>query len=473
VIDALEFEGSIIRINEQPAVVLPRAPNGYAIGNALTGDSVSLLAREQTSTDQPTRTTCVQGLANGIAVFPIAHRATIRFCVVPRAPRRSRPRVPERVPDAPTVARGWRTHLDQAVTLTLPDSSITRAYRCALRRLLLAIDGPDVSPAGGQVWSVADEALVATALARIGLGGHVAPLLIARMDDQRVDGWARREDASMPRNLASLRAVVALWTATRDATVAQSLYISSVRMAQWCSRRIERRGDARAARALKPLVTALADMARAAGKAETADEIDEFATTIEWHASREEESSGDEARVEAEAEAGDEQAVSRRGIDLAAILDHAVRDVAAGVPAGLTRVQTMPRHLSPAGSWPSFVHPRLGTGSGGLGDDPLLCARFVDAMRGIAVQEDATGRSLCVLPVHPDAWRGHSIDVARVPTFAGLLSYSVRWHGPHAALIWELDAPVGGAVRLSAPGLSQEWSTTASSGEALLPKREP
>jgi hypothetical protein len=76
------------------------------------------------------------------------------------------------------------------------------------------------------------------------------------------------------------------------------------------------------------------------------------------------------------------------------------------------------------------------------------------------------------LPVYPDAWRVQSIDIARVPTFAGSLSYSVRWHGRHAALIWELDAPVGGPVRLSAPGLSQEWSTTAPSGEALLVQRD-
>jgi hypothetical protein len=471
VIDALEFEGSTIRVNEQPVIVLPRVPSEYAVGNALLGDSVSRLAGAATTDDPPARTTCVQGLANGVGVFPLAHRATMRFYVVPRAPRRSHPRVPNRVPDAEAVARGWRTHLDQAASLSLPDDSIARAYRCALRRLLLAVDGPDVSPTGGQVWSVADEALLVRVLARIGLGSQVAPLLIGRMDDQRVDGWARREDASMPRNLAALGAVVAHWSATRDAAVAQSVYVPAVRLAQWCNRRIERQGDTDAARALTPLVSALADMARAAGHPETGDEIDEFATTIAWQAAREVEAEDDESLVTADGDQGD-QAVTRRGIDLAAILDRAADDVAAGVAAGLTRLQTMPRHLSPAGSWPSFVHPRLGTGSSGLGDDPRVCARFVDAMRGLVVQEDRTERALRLLPVYPDTWRGQSIDVERVPTFAGMLSYSVRWHGPNAALIWELDTPVGGAVRLSAPGLSQEWSTSALSGEALLVQRE-
>jgi hypothetical protein len=247
-----------------------------------------------------------------------------------------------------------------------------------------------------------------------------------------------------------------------------------VRLAQWCSRRIERRSDTSAARALAPLVGALADMARAAGHAETGDEIDQFANSVDWHASREDgDGTGSLTVASADGDSAGDHAVTRRGIDLAAILNHAADDLAAGVPAGLTRLQTLPRHLSPAGSWPSFVHPRLGTGSSGLGDDPLLCARFAEAIRGLVVQEDVTGRALRLLPVHPDAWRGQSIDIARVPTFAGMLSYSVRWHGPHAALIWELDAPVGGSVRITAPGLSQEWSTSTPSGEALLAQREP
>ena len=77
------------------------------------------------------------------------------------------------------------------------------------------------------------------------------------------------------------------------------------------------------------------------------------------------------------------------------------------------------------------------------------------------------------MPLLPDAWLGRSIDVARVPTFAGTLAYSVRWHGPNAALLWELDGAADAQVRLSAPGLSREWSSTARTGEALLVRHEP
>jgi hypothetical protein len=318
---------------------------------------------------------------------------------------------------------------------------------------------------------VNDETAIASALARIGLGSHIAPLLLGRMDDQRIESWARRGDASMARNLAVLRAIVTHWRATGDAVVAHAVLVPAVRMAQWCGRRIERGGDASAARALAPLVEALAAMARAAGQLDTASEIDEFAKVITWHGSREVD--GDDAVVDAAPGAVAADTPSRRGLDLCATIERASGEIDRGLAAGVDRLRSVSEHLSVAGSWPSYVHPRLGSGSGGLGDDPLVCARFVDALRRVVVIEDPSSGALRLLPVLPDAWLGQSIDVARVPTFAGALAYSVRWHGPNAALLWELDSPAEREVRLSAPGLSLEWSSSARSGEALLVRHEP
>jgi hypothetical protein len=64
-------------------------------------------------------------------------------------------------------------------------------------------------------------------------------------------------------------------------------------------------------------------------------------------------------------------------------------------------------------------------------------------------------------------WRGMSLDVRDVPTRAGRLSYSVRWHGEHPALLWEIVGPRPGVV-LTAPALDAEWSTTELAGETLL-----
>ena len=470
VVDALEFDGTVVRINEQPALVLPRAPAGYAAGNAELEDSLAVAVTERAGATSPARVTCAMGLANGAVVFPVAHRSTLRFYFAPRAPRRSMLRAPERAPEAAAVVRGWHAHLDRAAAIDVPDESLVRAYHCATRRLLLTVDGGDFVPVGGQpAPTVHDEAAVASALARIGLGSHIAPLLLGRMDDQRIESWARRGDASMTRNLAALNAIVAHWHATRDAVVAHSVLVPALRMAQWCGRRIERSGDRQSARALAPVIETLADMARGAGQPDTGAEIDDFAAVISWQASRDEGVAGDGDQIDGDI--GDSP--SRRGIDVRAVIDRAAREIARGLPAGFTRLLSVPDHLSAAGAWPSFVHPRLGSGSGGLGDDPLVCARFVEALRALAVIEDVARCELRLLPLIPDSWRGRSIDVARVPTFAGMLAYSVRWHGQHAALLWELDARFTSDVRLSAPGLSREWSSTSRSGEALIVRDEP
>ena len=474
VIDALEFDDSVIRINEQPALVLPRTPAAYAAGNAESEDSLALVVTERAMPAAQRRITCTMGLANGAVVFPVPHRSMLRFYFAPRAPRRSTPRPPERAPDASAVVRGWHAHLERAAALGLPDDGLVRAYDCALRRLLLAVDGASLIPAASQPpWTVGEESAVASALTRVGLGSHIAPMLVGRMDDQRTDSWARRDDTSMARNLAALDSIVIHWQATRDEAVAHSVLVPAVRMAQWCGRRIERRDDPQAARALAPLVQALADMARAIGQPDTGGEIDDFAAVIAWRASRDEAGSDDEPADAQLVDESSDLASSRRGIDLRAVLERAASEIGGGLDAGLDRLRSVAGHLSTAGSWPSFVHPRLGSGSGGLGDDPLVCARFVDAYRALAVAEDVARSELRVLPIVANAWLGQPIDVSRVPTFAGTLAFSVRWHGPNAALLWEVDGPSLTEIRISAPALAREWSTTARSGEALLVRPQP
>jgi hypothetical protein len=64
----------------------------------------------------------------------------------------------------------------------------------------------------------------------------------------------------------------------------------------------------------------------------------------------------------------------------------------------------------------------------------------------------------------PAEWRGLPLDVRGAPTRRGLVSYSVRWHGDRAALLW--DVPDGVTIRL--PGLDSEWSSTEPRGETLL-----
>jgi hypothetical protein len=72
-----------------------------------------------------------------------------------------------------------------------------------------------------------------------------------------------------------------------------------------------------------------------------------------------------------------------------------------------------------------------------------------------------------LLPGFVSEWRGANLDVRDAPTRHGTASYSVRWHGEHPALLWEIvGAP--GPVTVRAPAFDTAWSTTETSGEALL-----
>jgi hypothetical protein len=89
-------------------------------------------------------------------------------------------------------------------------------------------------------------------------------------------------------------------------------------------------------------------------------------------------------------------------------------------------------------------------------------AQFLNALRSALVQ--ATGTDIELLGAWPPEWRGRPLDVRDVPTKLGPVSYSLRWHGDRAALLW--DVPSGATVRI--PGLDPEWSSTEPRGETLL-----
>ena len=44
------------------------------------------------------------------------------------------------------------------------------------------------------------------------------------------------------------------------------------------------------------------------------------------------------------------------------------------------------------------------------------------------------------------------------------MSFAVRWHGPNAAVIWEVTGPTDVELR---SGVDASWSSTNASGEAL------
>ncbi len=65
----------------------------------------------------------------------------------------------------------------------------------------------------------------------------------------------------------------------------------------------------------------------------------------------------------------------------------------------------------------------------------------------------------------PTAWRGTDLEAhGLLAGPASTLSFALRWHGPNAAVLWEVD---GAAVELTAPGADPAWRTRERHGEAL------
>lgn len=82
------------------------------------------------------------------------------------------------------------------------------------------------------------------------------------------------------------------------------------------------------------------------------------------------------------------------------------------------------------------------------------------------VRERSDG-TIELAPAFRAEWRGRPLEVHDAPIRAGTVSYAIRWHGPRPALFWELRA-LGAPPVVYAPALDPAWSSTETTGEALL-----
>lgn len=149
----------------------------------------------------------------------------------------------------------------------------------------------------------------------------------------------------------------------------------------------------------------------------------------------------------------------------------------AGDAKGADRLDIDLRSDAERGPEPGEGHEalrNLGTGAGPAGswddDSATLAARYVLAARSTAV--DDRHPDLVLVPDFPSAWRGGNLEVTALPTRFGALSFAIRWHGAHPAVLWDLDVAGGPSAvvqpRLTCPALDPSWITDEVRGEALL-----
>jgi hypothetical protein len=116
-------------------------------------------------------------------------------------------------------------------------------------------------------------------------------------------------------------------------------------------------------------------------------------------------------------------------------------------------------------NWPSRISPSTRTGTGGAGHDLCVTAWFVRSVLRLLV--DDRDDCLRVAAVWPNEWHAQGVEVHRVPSRYGNVSWAVRWHGDRPALLWEVEEGPSDLV-VKAPGLDANFQGEGPVGEELL-----
>ena len=140
------------------------------------------------------------------------------------------------------------------------------------------------------------------------------------------------------------------------------------------------------------------------------------------------------------------------------------------------RLESLVSVASPTLNWPTFMDPKLGTGTNGTGHDLMVGGLFVRALLRLLVDVPDRGAGSAAPPAlrlaahWPAAWLGQPVEVHDVPTRIGAVSWAVRWHGERPALLWDVvpHDPDGAAPVVTAPGLDPAFAAGAWRGETLL-----
>ncbi len=97
-----------------------------------------------------------------------------------------------------------------------------------------------------------------------------------------------------------------------------------------------------------------------------------------------------------------------------------------------------------------------------------------EGVRAFLVDEDDDRDVVDLLAGWTPALAGRPVEVVGLPSRFGPVSFALRWHGPNAALLWEVEGADGAPVpTLTCRSIDPGWSTTVARGEALLVPRAP
>lgn len=405
----VRIDGPVVRVAGRPVLTLARPPQLVAS----VPEGGDLLAALQARTASPTLSD--DHVPASVAVIvPVTHRTRVRAAVLIGADHGAAATVTpvhSALRDPAAVAEGWNVHVNRAPLVDVPDAAVGQRLRGLVASLLLAADEIDTSDRGEVAARLGVAMSLARALAATGLDSEAARLVGA------VDGLQRGRG---------------------DIGDADSVEETGLALAALCERTLLAHD-----RAADGADDGAADRAAAVAAVAAAPVVAGGLEYLQRRARR--------------TPLGRWGAVFALG---AALLDVAGEERAA---AAARRVWAREGSAWPVPSLPLPPLPAASSGADLLPSDPL---RLVDEVLGLVDGLVARGPdgSLALLSSFTSAWEGHPIDVRGVPTPSGRLSFSVRWHGPRPALLWECARP----VVLTCPVLDPAFRGSGPSGDALL-----
>ena len=333
---------------------------------------------------------------------------------------------------------GWRSIIDRAATVEAADDLAVNAWRRGIATCVLVAAGEAATPTGDS----------ADRRRRIIRTAEAAVLL------DRV-GLADEADRSRETLLEMLEAPCA-----QDAAAAALRALAS--------RRLRAQRTSGLAELAGPLVDA-------AGAGLDAVTLEQVASALRVEAPK---AARDAHRLLAATQA-EAASPSRSSVEAAdgAVADRFLRGP--GTPTATNPVGTRPgagEHANsglPLGeaSVGAAVAARVNSGLA-FGGDGMAA---LDAVLAWLVSEERD--RLVMMPVADMSWSRGSVDARRLLTRHGQMSFSLRWHGPRPAVLWELQrgahADESGRAFTVGCGLDGLWSSSDLTGEALLDQPSP
>ncbi len=416
-------------------LTLPRPANEQAFAG--DHDLLATVEAGAALTWPDTPPTAAGGSANAVLMVPIPHRTTFRYCLGPADLAVSI----DRLPGPDNVARGWNAVVESGGRFDFPDSGLGRLAGIARARLLLL----DERPPGVD----GDVGMVLAGLAESGHADRLGEWLPELVDElSGHGGLSPADEAGSARAAMLVDGLARALVIGGDRQAAEEALPSLLQL----TRRIEPRLRRSTRLSRSRVATSSVESTRHWCRAATG-----LAVAVRWLGQHD---AADELRRRMDE-------LARHATDL--LDDGRETLITAGGPAatgGRVGHDELVGWSQQANLVRRWYRPDDSIGSGPFGG-LVDAAAFWRAARHLLLTErvDLSEPTIELVPDHPTAWRGGSLEVHRAATLHGRLSYAIRWHGPRPALLWDASEC---RARIICPSLDPVWSTSDDRGETLL-----